>query len=117
MTHFPTYLTLMMKREYRIAGVRAVSKRIVEVPLTKSYKILGVRYEVVTVVTRHVMLAGQHDNLDPIQPIMHYYTYTKSQKKDEWYGFLNGIVVKLEAAQLTPIFAENAQVVVLSKVP
>jgi hypothetical protein len=107
----------MMKREYRIAGVRAVSKRIVEVPLTKSYKILGVRYEVVTVVTRHVMLAGQRDNLDPIQPIIHYYTYTKSQKKDEWYGFLNGIVVKLEAAQLTPIFAENAQVVVLSKVP
>jgi len=40
MTHHPTYLTLLLRREYRIAGIRAVSKKIVEIPLTKTYKIM-----------------------------------------------------------------------------
>ena len=51
-------MTLLLKREYRIAGVRAISSRIVEVPLTKTYKVLGQRYEVTTVVTRQTMLDG-----------------------------------------------------------
>ena len=78
---------------------------------------MGTRYEVTTVVTRQTMLEGQHDKLDPVQPILHYYTYTKNQKKDEWFGFLNGVVIKMEAAQLMPIFAEHAHLVVLQKVP
>jgi|LakMenEpi03Aug12_release.lakeMendotaPanAssembly.Ray.scaffolds.fasta_scaffold1299196_1 hypothetical protein len=41
MTHFPNYLTVLLKRETRISGVRALSNRIVEVPLLKTYKILG----------------------------------------------------------------------------
>lgn len=58
LTHFPKYMTLLLKREYRVAGVRAVSNRIVEIPLTKTYKLLGQRYEVTSVVTRQTMLAG-----------------------------------------------------------
>ena len=40
MTHFPTYLTVLLKRETRISGIRALSNRIVEVPLVKTYKIM-----------------------------------------------------------------------------
>jgi hypothetical protein len=45
-------MTLLLKREYRIGGIRAVSKRVVEIPLTKTYKIMKQRYEVTSVVCR-----------------------------------------------------------------
>ena len=41
MTHFPRYLTIMLNREARIGGVRAYSKRICEIPMTGTTKILG----------------------------------------------------------------------------
>jgi hypothetical protein len=48
---------------------------------------------------------------------VHYYSYNKNKKNNEWFGFLNGIVIKMETAQLTPLFAEKAMVVVLTKIP
>lgn len=79
LTHFPQYINVLLNREERVASVRALSNRIVEIPLTSSTKILGQRYEVTTVVARQTLLKGLHDISDSVtQPIVHYYTYSKN---------------------------------------
>ena len=53
LTHFPKYFTVLLNRESRIAGVRAFSKRICELPITAaSMKIFGIRYALSTVIVR-----------------------------------------------------------------
>jgi len=91
MTHFPKYLNLNLRREFRISGVTALSKRIVEIPLTNSVKIMGVRYEVSTVITRQELGIREKDG-----PVVHYYTYSKNLATKEWYGYLNGVVIRME---------------------
>ena len=99
MSHFPHYMTVLINRESRIAGVRAFSKRLCELPTQPSVKIFGERYALTTVIVRQILMKGVNDpsDSDP-QPIIHYYTYTRNLRSGEWFGFFNGIVAKVEVA-------------------
>ena len=51
-----------------------------------------------------------------VQPVAHYYTYTRNLRTGEWFGFFNSIVAKVENAQIMQLFAENALAFVLVKI-
>ena len=65
LTQFPHYLTIFINRESRISGVRAFSKRIVELPTQPSVKIFGQRYGLTTVVCRQVLMKGGNTGFGP----------------------------------------------------